>query len=732
MTEPTPQYQTRPNQRPQTNGHWLRDTVAALTGAGLRCLPAGQGRSGQLHPFVPWKKDDKHYGPRHPKWGDPAVTMVAVQPPYDVVFLDADCYKDGAATWEDLEVYADYSLQSALFQKSLDKASFHFVYRVPADHNIKNCADGIPQLPHLDVRTTDGLIYVKPSKQLFCRLLEDVPDMPAALLALMPRNDNDRAYRQANAQPMNYTGTGLCDYLQSRGYEYRGENGGAQTFDHPNSHSQSAGVRVMLVDGKEQVWSFQGDALNDDHWHDLASAIAKLEPCDNGHAYKALQRAKGDWRRAVDLIPEIAREIRERHQAKEPPADHPAFSAPHSVEEEPEKPHRTFKPYTIPLDFDISKIPPRPWLIKGHLIRGFVNALIAPGAVGKSTYTLLEAISVATGRALIHEKIAEQTNVLLINNEDPDDEIQRRVGAIMQHYKLKNADLHGRLFLQSGYGCPFLVATETDFGDGPVIMMAPDAKLMIEYMMDYKIGLLTMDPFISTHHSNENDNVSIDSVIQQYRTVADKTVAAIRLAHHIKKMGGDSEEHAGNDESSRGASAMMHAARTSHTLARMSESTALKWSISPDDRRRLIRVDSAKGNFVLPDEEAKWIYMDSVILPSGESIGVPTQRKIEDFGEEPTEGGNGYGQPMQDVAHCILQQFGDEISPVRWTEIRGLYMEFTGYSRAAADEKITQLPVSRERAPIFHIGKSLEAWRIWQYKGRQKTAPRYVHLQRVN
>ncbi len=323
MTETTPQYPPRTLQPLQTNGHWLTDTVAALTLAGWRCLPAGYVKN-RLQPLVPWKKDHGWYPPSHPIWSEPDVSMIAVQPPYDVVFLDADCYKEGAATWEDLQIATAGSLKNALFQKSIEKDSYHFVYRVPTDHNIKNCADSIPQLPHLDVRTNDGLIYVKPSKQLFVHNLNDVPLMPAQLLAMMPRNDSDKAYRGGNTSPLTYTGTGLCEYLQSMGYKYRGQDGGAQTFDHPGSSSQSAGVRVMLVDGAEKAWSFQGDALNNEHWNDLASCMSLLEPCDNNLALVALKESEGDWRQALQLMPDIERRKQQRaqrrQQSQEPPA----------------------------------------------------------------------------------------------------------------------------------------------------------------------------------------------------------------------------------------------------------------------------------------------------------------------------------------------------------------------------------------------------------------------------
>ena len=58
-----------------------------------------------------------------------------------------------------------------------------------------------------------------------------------------------------------------------------------------------------------------------------------------------------------------------------------------------------------------------------------------PG-VGKSTLTIEAALSVASGQDLLGLGVKERTRAWLFNNEDPQDELRRRVAAAMQHFCL--------------------------------------------------------------------------------------------------------------------------------------------------------------------------------------------------------------------------------------------------------------------------------------------------------
>jgi hypothetical protein len=55
----------------------------------------------------------------------------------------------------------------------------------------------------------------------------------------------------------------------------------------------------------------------------------------------------------------------------------------------------------------------------------------------------------------------------------------------------------------------------------------------------------------------------------------------------------------------------------------MSKETETKLGLEPNEARRMVRQDNAKSNYHLPDAEAAWFRLQSVQLPSGDSVGVP-------------------------------------------------------------------------------------------------------------
>src|SRR5664279_4253052 len=100
-------------------------------------------------------------------------------------------------------------------------------------------------------------------------------------------------------------------------------------------------------------------------------------------------------------------------------------------------------------------IPPRQWLHAGHYIRGFVSATIAPGGLGKSSLQLVEAIGMAVGRDLLRGTTSKmKLSVWYWNLEDPREEIDRRIAAILLHYKIHPGEIDGRLFVNSGRNEP--------------------------------------------------------------------------------------------------------------------------------------------------------------------------------------------------------------------------------------------------------------------------------------
>ncbi len=90
---------------------------------------------------------------------------------------------------------------------------------------------------------------------------------------------------------------------------------------------------------------------------------------------------------------------------------------------------------------DPATIPSRPWIYGQHLIRKQLSVTVAPGGVGKSSLTIIEALAMATGRELLGDWVAPDLSVWIFNLEDPRDELDRRIVAAMQHYQIAPEEL---------------------------------------------------------------------------------------------------------------------------------------------------------------------------------------------------------------------------------------------------------------------------------------------------
>ena len=257
-------------------------------------------------------------------------------------------------------------------------------------------------------------------------------------------------------------------------------------------------------------------------------------------------------------------------------------------------------------------IPPTPWLVGNRIVRGFVNAILAPGGIGKSTLTIADALSVASGKDLLGGKAWVKGNAWIINLEDGVDELNRRLLAAAKHHKLEDPEILNRVKLTSGpdHGQVVMVT-----GKDPMIV-GPMVDEIIRFIKENKIVLVVVDPFDRSHRVNENDNMAIDLVIQAWDEVAKRTGAAVVLVHHCRKASG--EEQNGNMDMARGASSFMSAARSAVTLGRMTASEGTRFGLAEGEHVNYLRMDNAKSNMAAPSKSACWFRLVSVSLENGD------------------------------------------------------------------------------------------------------------------
>lgn len=249
-------------------------------------------------------------------------------------------------------------------------------------------------------------------------------------------------------------------------------------------------------------------------------------------------------------------------------------------------------------------------LYAGHYIRQFLSSTIAPSKVGKSSLIIAEALAMTSGKPLLGVTPAGPLRVWMWNGEDPIEELQRRIVACMQLYGLSAEDIGDRLFIDTGRKMPIILATQQKSG---AVIAEPVERALIETLLNNRIDVMQVDPFISSHRVSENDNNAIDLVAKRWGKCADITRCAIEIPHHSRKLNGVEV----SVEDGRGASALLAAVRSSRALARMTQDEAARFGLQ-DVARRLFRFTEVSSNLSIPAPESQqWLELASVNINNG-------------------------------------------------------------------------------------------------------------------
>lgn len=297
----------------------------------------------------------------------------------------------------------------------------------------------------------------------------------------------------------------------------------------------------------------------------------------------------------------------------------------------------------------------RAWLYGNLYIRSFVAVTVAPGGVGKSSLALVEVIAMATGRPLLGIKPVAKLVVWYVNLEDPLEEIERRVHAILLHYAIPPEEIAGRLFIDSGDECKIVVMQETDHGAAVAVPVVDAVK---QEMRTNKIDVLVLDPFAATHGLNENDNNKINAVKNVFSDVARAMNASLMLVHHVRKGVSGQGDYTVDD--GRGASALKDGARVARVLNGMTKKQGEVANV--DNHRTFFNVTVGKANLAPMADKADWFRIVSVSLGNG--------------GTEPNEPADQVGvvttwvwsEASQDLTVTELQRIRTAVAAEDWRE----------------------------------------------------------------
>jgi hypothetical protein len=261
---------------------------------------------------------------------------------------------------------------------------------------------------------------------------------------------------------------------------------------------------------------------------------------------------------------------------------------------------------------DPGPIPPRQWLLGNQFCLGFISSLVAAGGVGKSALRLLQFISLALGRPLCGQHVFKRCRVLLISLEDDRDELQRRIQAVLNFFKIDRTELRGWMFCATPIGSRLAESHGKKGRDiGPLDQQIREAIARIAPLV---VGL---DPFIKLHSLNENDSGDMNFVCDLLGRLAVETKIAVDIPHHVHK----GSIAPGDADAGRGSSGIKDAGRLTYTLTPMSLDEANAFGVNPEERFSYVRLDSAKVNIAPRGDKAVWFHL----------IGQPINNETPDY-----------------------------------------------------------------------------------------------------
>jgi hypothetical protein len=308
----------------------------------------------------------------------------------------------------------------------------------------------------------------------------------------------------------------------------------------------------------------------------------------------------------------------------------------HSVEEYRELVAKTpiegrisVAPYSFPAEETLALWD---WLFGWHLLRGEVSATVGSTGTGKSSKSIAEALSMASGKQLLHDFVpgGGPLHVILVNLEDSRNTIEKRIAAAMRHYSLTPTDIGDRLIVIAKGEIKIQIAKQIRGGD--VERNEEDIKKLTTLVLEAKADVISIDSFVRTHAVKENENKHIEAVIECFEEIASKGNCAVHLWHHTRKMNGDQA----TVESARGAQAFIDTCRSVRVLEKMTKKERDELlGIRPDMKEPgfYFREFNGKRNFAPPADESNWFELVNIKLRNsrsefeddGDRVGVVTK-----------------------------------------------------------------------------------------------------------
>lgn len=271
-------------------------------------------------------------------------------------------------------------------------------------------------------------------------------------------------------------------------------------------------------------------------------------------------------------------------------------------------------------------IAPRAWLMGRMLMRRAVTMFIAPGSAGKSSASLALAAHLSAGKDFAGHKCFAPCKTVVYNGEDDLLEQSRRLLAVCIKYGFDYAAIKKNILLLSSRDLKLDLVHK----DGNRIVRNDTmVKQLIAKISDPDVGLLILDPLVKVHKCSEDNNVEMDFVMDTITDIAQEANVSVLILHHSNKGNDRAENRTGNMDISRGASAIINAARIAFTMLNATREDAEEFGLDDEERNMWVRMDDAKMNLSLASSNPIWFRKQAVSIPSGDDVGTLEYAKLE-------------------------------------------------------------------------------------------------------
>lgn len=264
----------------------------------------------------------------------------------------------------------------------------------------------------------------------------------------------------------------------------------------------------------------------------------------------------------------------------------------------------TTRPMT-PLD----DIPAREWVMHRLLLRNEAAVLAGPGGVGKSGFSLALAAHGAAGRSFAGFTVTRPFKTIVYNLEDSRHEMEARLYAACAVYDLDPREIEKHVLLWPGRELRFRLMNRDH-----TFAMA-DIQELARLTKREGFDAMVLDPLVSLHHEEENDNTAMGEVMDALNGLARLANIAVLALHHTPK----SVRQAGSSDAIRGAGNIVNAVRIASTIYAADEADAALYGFGEGYKARYVRIDDAKQNLSAMETKPLWLEKQSFPLPCGDT-----------------------------------------------------------------------------------------------------------------